>query len=342
MSSDNQENEAGNDQAAPSIEPNGEKDSTVNVLVYRQLQRVAKKVAEPLKNLPEVKKIILSTDPQISEKLQNYATMLRYLKSLNESCRDATSSLDSGSAAMEPESVEKSKSGEADAKPFTKVQATLTAAETVLKAVSELFALFTVEENYTQTDVDLDNDAVVAAVGGAFVTGKESTVELYHESRLTSSNGEFSNQVNRLKAHVSQLNLLKAKLDNNEADKNSNELQALINVIEALQISLMDEKGSTLVAFLKNEKIMEMLTNRDVALLTINIPFCGGERVVVKNSFFHRNQIDVAGGVVISYMLSIKNGRILSSGLVESFSGYQAYRDIKMSDLKTVSPPANE
>ncbi len=287
-------------------------DAAATILTYRELGGIATKLAAQLSPPDDAKVIVVSTDWSVFRQITGYQAFVAGLDELVEQC----------DAAMSPPEIAR----EGVAKPAITGQ--VEAITGLFKAVSDLLALFKTEVSTTAKDVQLDGDALVAALIGGMAARREGLRFLY-QPWLTGSGGAIGERLARLDVKRAGIAAEHDRLDGEEDKERRARLNTMLQSIDGFKAELTGGDQGRLVDLYAAQALSEALTGDGVYVLFVKNIYGGGERLEITRTFFHRTEIYESGGAVVTYMLASREGAVLSSGNLQSHSGYVPFTSVR-------------
>ena len=196
-------------------------DAAATILTYRELGGIATKLAAQLSPPDDAKVIVVSTDWSVFRQITGYQAFVAGLDELVKQC----------DAAMSPPEIAR----EGVAKPAITGQ--VEAITGLFKAVSDLLALFKTEVSTTAKDVQLDGDALVAALIGGMAARREGLRFLY-QPWLTGSGGAIGERLARLDVKRAGIAAEHDRLDGEENKERRARLNTMLQSIDGFKAEL--------------------------------------------------------------------------------------------------------
>jgi len=305
-------------------------DSTVKILAYSQLDKVAEVIAAKLIVPDDASTLVLSTDSDLFSNLQAYQATNRLIELLDMNCSQLLQkSKKPQNKGINAKAVpaDNEKKGKDDIPAVTKTSTITGSLQLVsegLQAISGIFSLFRTEQTIKQVGMVVDEAAIIAAVAGRLIE-KNITLSLRYANGITSKGERLMKKLSALLAKRDDLEAYEVALEN---ENEKAEVKELIKLVDEFIKSLTTDNGKKMMTLLKAESLDAQLNN-SVYLLLLKPLFAGGDRIETKRNFFADVKISVSGGAPVSFMLLNRNADILCSSNAQSFSGYRPYLEIK-------------
>lgn len=193
--------------------------------------------------------------------------------------------------------------------------ALLTDLSSTVSVINDLAALFKISMQTTEAKVQLDTTAFVAQL-----------LSELENLKITAAYDRFPPLDEKFFDLYTQCLNLKSRLNGNDK-VDSNKLAALNQEFEKVQAMLYDPNAiMNLQIGAMYQKFFDNTQGNRQYLLNLKV-IQGGGTTRITSGFLYSGSTAYAGGAVVSFFLSDQNGKILDTGTLINYQGYQRAMD---------------
>jgi hypothetical protein len=300
--------EAPKKEAVPSESVSPQAPISMTLLSYQNLNSVSRQIATDCVGKAAGRKVVLLMDSDIAS-IQQYRLQKDIVSRLNQ--RDG-------------KSPERTLKGMLDH---------LTGITKILEQASKIMQLFKTTTTYAHSAVVIDNDALESSLAAAFTSQSLPTSGFY--SRRTLAIGSDSNAL--LFIPSTDKLFTQEDIDTALASKSAMDKESFQKAQESYEAAVADylssayskdENGVTAIARLNwAAQAISLIENGACVLRPKIVAMAGVSRTDTKN-FTGNTSSRVNSGVLVSYMLSDKEGKTIAAGTVPYYQDYVKSQDI--------------